>query len=533
LTVATDTKKEYFRVGALVLGALLLRVLFWHTEWVLNPDGIYYSWLGRNLLSGDLDQGLSTYWPPFYPLLIGICWRLFGDLESAGRIISVFAGSLLVIPTYLLAREFCGKRIAMVSGVLVSFYPLLLDYSTRARSETVYSLILMTLIWLLWRTVKDPSPGRFIGVGLLVGLAYLTKPEGIFYLIIVLVGLFGLRNASGNFHLRQRVAAAIVVIVAASVVSLPYVVYLKQVTGSWTISQKHLLAFPTSSRHALLDDDGTLMDSLYAGSSVRVPRVSTSRLTVDNFSNMIYAMKGRLVNFYRHVFPGLFPPLLIGLAVLGLFHIPWNAQRWEQELYITLFLGATIAGYSWSWFLPRLMVPFLPLLLIWAAEGTQVLADWGLNSVPRHFLARLPVVRQPAVATGVVVAVVFLSVITDIRSLWRGEQQREPTEQKMAAQWIKTNSPARPLIMASGPWAAFYAEGHHLYIPRADYDTVIAYAHKKQVTYLIVDARWINKFNPNLLFLLENHVPSKDLTPVYQVNEPPQYPLVVYRLNNR
>ncbi len=161
-----------------------------------------------------------------------------------------------------------------------------------------------------------------------------------------------------------------------------------------------------------------------------------------------------------------------------------------------------------------------------------MLADWGLNSLPRQFFARLPAVRQPAAATGIVVAVVFLSLITDIRSLWRGEQRREPTEQKIAAQWIKSNGPLRPLIMATGPWAAFYAEGQHLYIPRADYETVITYAQRKRVTYLIIDSRWIDKFNARLRFLLESDAAPKDLIPVHRINENPQYPLIVYRLRS-
>jgi 4-amino-4-deoxy-L-arabinose transferase-like glycosyltransferase len=528
-------KKEYLMVGALVLGALLLRLLFLQTAQVLFPDGVHYSWLGRALVSGDLRQGLSIYWPPFYPLLIGIAWRLLGDLELAGRMVSVIAGSFVVIPTYLLAWHFYGNRVAIISGVLVTFYPRLLFYSTRSLTEAVYSLILMTLIWLLWKGVKEGSIRRLIGVGLLLGVAYLTKPEGIFYLILVLVCLFGLRNSSGAFDLRQRAAAAIVIVVAVGAVSFPYLAYLRHVTGFWTISQKTHLAFaytsPTyRSRYALVNDDGTWMDNLDPSGKVRVNKDSPFRRAADNLPVVIGSAMRSAYNFYFGSLPYLLPPFLIGLVVLGLFHSSWDAQRWEQELYIALFLGATIAGYSLAIFSSRLMVPFLPLFLIWAGRGIQVLGDWGLKSLPQVGVARWAALRQPAVASGVVLAVVFVSLLPEITLAWRKGKWREPVEHKMAGRWIKSNDADRPFIMAVNPWAAFYAEGRHVYIPKADYGAVVVYARRKQVKYLIVSNRYIEKLNKDLRFLLENDAAPKDFIPVYRIDENPQFRLIVYRL---
>jgi len=61
----------------------------------------------------------------------------------------------------------------------------------------------------------------------------------------------------------------------------------------------------------------------------------------------------------------------------------------------------------------------------------------------------------------VVTLIVVLSQSATIFALMK----RDPGGQKAVAEWIRSQGLESPLIMATGPWPAFYAGGRHLYIP--------------------------------------------------------------------
>ena len=104
---------EVWFVTACTVSAFLLRLALTGTQAVINSDGIYYALLGKKLISGDITAGISAYWSPLYPFLLGVVSLFTGDLEFAGRLVSVLAGASLVIPGYALIRGFYGSRAAV------------------------------------------------------------------------------------------------------------------------------------------------------------------------------------------------------------------------------------------------------------------------------------------------------------------------------------------------------------------------------------------------------------------------------------
>src|SRR3989304_10213067 len=131
--------KEWKLLTGFVLLAFAYRLFLLRYEYVISSDGVFYATLGKNLVSGNLKEGLSTYWPPLYPLLIGLSSLLFQDLEFSGMLVSVVAGSLLVIPVYLWSRNSYGKDVAYLSVFLTILSPLLTKYSTKVFTESLYT----------------------------------------------------------------------------------------------------------------------------------------------------------------------------------------------------------------------------------------------------------------------------------------------------------------------------------------------------------------------------------------------------------
>ncbi|MDT7604094.1 MAG: hypothetical protein QOF61_2091, partial [Acidobacteriota bacterium] len=139
-------------VAACVLIGFAVRLLLVAcVESVLSPDGVVYAGLARQLAAGNLRAGLSSYYPPLYPLLIALSSLVFRDVEFAGRFVSVAAGALLIVPVYLLAREWYGHRVARLAAIVIALHPLLIYYSSVLLTESTYTLLFTCGVLAGWR----------------------------------------------------------------------------------------------------------------------------------------------------------------------------------------------------------------------------------------------------------------------------------------------------------------------------------------------------------------------------------------------
>ena len=67
------SRSEWALLSGFTLLAISVRLFMLKFAYVItNPDGVYYALLGKNLVSGNFNEGVSTYWAPLYPLLVGV-----------------------------------------------------------------------------------------------------------------------------------------------------------------------------------------------------------------------------------------------------------------------------------------------------------------------------------------------------------------------------------------------------------------------------------------------------------------------------
>lgn len=101
-----------------VLVALGLRVAWWRVgPHVIESEGAYYARVGENLATGhhltDLHaMGTALLDPPLYATLIAAGVKSGLTSETAGRSVSLLAGSLLPLIVFLFARRLYGQSAA-------------------------------------------------------------------------------------------------------------------------------------------------------------------------------------------------------------------------------------------------------------------------------------------------------------------------------------------------------------------------------------------------------------------------------------
>jgi 4-amino-4-deoxy-L-arabinose transferase-like glycosyltransferase len=123
----------------------------------------------------------TTEKPPLYPAVLALPSWLGLDSYAAHRVVSCLLGAAAVVLIGLLGRRVAGDRIGLLAAVVGAVYPALWMLDASVRSESLY-LPLVALALLL------AYARRFVWLGVVVGLAALTRSEAV--LLLPLLVLF-------------------------------------------------------------------------------------------------------------------------------------------------------------------------------------------------------------------------------------------------------------------------------------------------------------------------------------------------------
>jgi hypothetical protein len=129
------------------------------------------------------------FWMPLTSFLIAGSFLILGDTTLAAQLPSVLAGSALPVLTFWLAWRVFRKIgletkaqffLAGGAGLYIALNPLLAYQSAVPDSQMIYATLVgaAALVW-----INRESPGQSLGLGLLMGLAYLTRSHAVFLIM--------------------------------------------------------------------------------------------------------------------------------------------------------------------------------------------------------------------------------------------------------------------------------------------------------------------------------------------------------------
>lgn len=151
---------------------------------------------------GD-DTGFTAAFPPVYPFLGAIVFKLFGSYSAAARI-SILAmnclfGAANSILIHKLGLRTLGRRAALLAAWAWALFPVFFRWDISWIWE--FSLSAFCLTWLLILTMdvaRRPSSMRWIGFGAAWGLCALANPA-----LVSMLPFCGLYAAFGNQRERK------------------------------------------------------------------------------------------------------------------------------------------------------------------------------------------------------------------------------------------------------------------------------------------------------------------------------------------
>jgi 4-amino-4-deoxy-L-arabinose transferase-like glycosyltransferase len=453
-------------------------------------DSAAYGFIARDFLKGHFIKGLSSPAPPFYPFLMFLFSTNTAHVEITGRLISLFFGTLTIIPLFYLVKDAVGKKEAIFSALLYTFHPYLVTYSGMLLTEATYWGLLVLSVYFFWTGLKREKVWRIALSGCFLGLTYLTRPEGVGYLLVYLAWV----AVEGVFRKKwvKKLILMGVLIPSVLIFVIPYVIYIHQETGNWLISKKAVVA-----QSQFLKKGAGEGDSLKGIGQNKPIERNLGILRV--FQNIV-----RFLPFVTYHYLRAYHFSLWLFLLFGLIRVRGKVTPYE------LFLASMVLFhlFSLSTFNPstiRFSVPVIPLSLFWA--GT------GILELKRH-LEKIKIANPERVIFLVISFVILAQLPQNLIP-----ERRSRADQKKVGLWLKQNTPEDAIIMSNSPIEAFYANREFIMLPRGistpgnpgkSYNEIISYAKTKGVRYILTN-RNTHEMNPGFI----ESIQSTDLKEIF------------------
>ncbi len=175
--------------------ALVLRLtavaLTWDTPVTLDPQD--FSRTAASIAQGHgyppsnraPGGGPSAFRPPGYPVFLAGVYALVGNsAPAAGRLAGALLGTLSVALIGLIALRLWGKRVGMLALGIAAAAPSLAILSTALISEALFVPVMLAAVLSALEARRSKRRYRWlIGTGVLVGVASLTRTNGLILLV--------------------------------------------------------------------------------------------------------------------------------------------------------------------------------------------------------------------------------------------------------------------------------------------------------------------------------------------------------------
>ncbi|MEE9217321.1 MAG: glycosyltransferase family 39 protein [Anaerolineales bacterium] len=353
--------------GLVIYGAASLRV---QSPGYMDAD--YYYATALQLIDG---QGLTEpflwnylddpaglphtshlYWMPL-PSLIAAGGMLFGDsgFRAAQLPFILLAAALPPLSAFLSHRLTRDARLAWMAGLFAAFPGFFLPFLVTIDSFAAFAIAGSASLWLLARSVKEPTLARWFVSGVLIGVGALARADGLLLLVVGLLAVFWSRH--------RRVSSSLVLAIGVLAVMAPWWARNLTETGAvlnpgsqrllWMLNYDDLFTFPASD----LTFERWWEAGILAAAQARIDALST--------------------NIQRLVAEG-------GMIFLGPFMVVGAIRRWQHPfvrlgiVYLAALFG--IMTLLFPFVGPRgalfhSMMAVMPLL--WALAPIGILA--GIN----------------------------------------------------------------------------------------------------------------------------------------------------------
>jgi 4-amino-4-deoxy-L-arabinose transferase-like glycosyltransferase len=489
----------------IVLVGFALRLVWMLTETpVISMEGSEYVRMAENLAQGHgligNFEGPETMYTPLFSVLTAGMMPLARSGEAAAHLVALLFGTALIAVVFAIARFMYGERTAHLCAALVAVHPLLVKLSASIYNEAVYVTLLVTAIYFGIRTLDLQSLRDALITGLCLGLAYLSRPEAFVYPIFFAIALC----AAGVTYKRMRAAAvrSAVLVGAFCVLASPYVAFLYHHTGhfrmegkwsmNYTIAQRLHMGMNFNQAAYGIDDDLTAAGPLLVPSKFADFTPFPHALSDKVGTMLTLANANKEMVYGELVAPWTGSPVLLALAILGLFRTWWSKRRVVQETVLLLIAASIVLLVLTATAISsRYFFPLVPLLVLWGGKGVEEIGQWGRGLAGQS--TRL--ISQPIpIGVGLQVFAALLVIALAVHGTRHLREfvieQADHSTTRDAGLWLRQYHPGPKRVAALLTVVPYYADATLVQFPFAHPDLTLRYLDMKHVDFVVLESQY-------------------------------------------
>lgn len=321
----------------------------------LFSDDAIFATMARKVLEEGPSGAFHLAWGPLLPWLIAILNKFFNiPLDEGGRIITGISLTLRIIPLYFLLRILLNRVSGLLISFLVTIYPILLIPQEATLAEGLYTLTLSGGLLFSLLALKTEKSIWYLFSGSLWGLTYLARLEGWIFLVppLLLIIIKFLHFPKSRFLALKLIT---IYIFAFLVISSPFLFFVKQTFGSWTLSPRANVALTVPGNpFTFYKDQGKVTtaaqiyfsgDPQYYNSTLWHPTPFAFWRSVGRSWPTLTIIPYIYLKFFREQLPVILTGAVLGLLLT--FYLIFR-QKWHLVIYLLAILGFTFATLDFS-----------------------------------------------------------------------------------------------------------------------------------------------------------------------------------------
>ena len=162
--------------------------LYGYWQGVLIDRGLWFKDPAAYFLRGGIVREAAGK-PPLYPGFLAALGKVGLTTPTEQRLALALVGTAAIVMIGLAAHQIAGDRAAVIAAAIAAIHPLLWINDGMLQIESVYTLLIATMIWCSYRWWRDPTWGRLAALGVSLALGATLRAEAQLLVPAVMVPL--------------------------------------------------------------------------------------------------------------------------------------------------------------------------------------------------------------------------------------------------------------------------------------------------------------------------------------------------------
>jgi len=517
--VEHNFKKDIIIDRILVLGILViflsLRIISWsNVSTFEDHDSVSYLNTAKIIENQQWEKlnSVSTF---FYPSTIYL-FKSFGlNLETSARFVSLFFSTILFFSLYFIGKKLTSTVSTLIGLLIISLSPYLISLSISVLSEPTYIGLVYLGIFLFWYFVEKPKLFIAFLIGLIFGLSFSARSEGIIF--IIFIPLFQLIHfifwGKKNYSFSKILSCFALFIIGFSLIAVPVIKFISSQMGTFSINGRTaweglLKSWDNKSYEEKLQGLDFSQSETNLNYVISHPEVLKKIDKSNSFYKNLKLFFNNIAQLYRNKLSSVVGFLVLVLFGIGVYHFFRKQKFKDLFLVLTFIVTILIPPLFLSSYLERHIAIVAPMIMIVSGVGLNELSKLIENSILNKRIYRFIKSRVS----------VFLIVIMILFSInWMNKALRHPSSNQdynpdnyikplsILKNDMNSNKTVETKLVARKMYFSYFGNIEGLTIPYTDYSDLLKYCNLNHVSYIFLEYKHLKEYPFLINFEIGEH----------------------------